>query len=197
MNIHPEIAKRKSLRAFSQQTVEDHIFYSLFEAARWAPSAFNEQPWRFIAVRKSEGSFKKMADCLANSNRLWAQHAAFLILVVAKKDITRSGAPNRHAAHDTGLAVGNLTVQATVNGIALHQMGGFDMSKASAEFAVPDDFEPITIIAGGYPGNPQMLDDDLRARELAPRVRKPLDELVFADNFGQSHPLFIPSTSSS
>ncbi|MFM9052717.1 MAG: nitroreductase, partial [Bacteroidota bacterium] len=73
----------------------------------------------------------------------------------------------------------------------------FDMSKASAEFAVPDDFEPITIIAGGYPGNPQMLDDDLRARELAPRVRKPLDELVFADSFGQSHPLFIPSTSSS
>ncbi|MFM9052642.1 MAG: nitroreductase family protein, partial [Bacteroidota bacterium] len=171
------------------------VFHSLFEAARWAASAFNEQPWRFIAVRRGENTFSKMADCLAPGNKSWAAHAAFLIMVIAKKEVTRNGAHNRHAGHDTGLAIGNLSVQATAAGIALHQMGGFDLAKATVEFGVPEGFEPLTIIAGGYPGDPETLSEDLRERETAARSRKTLDEIVFFEKFGQPHPLFIANIS--
>ena len=190
MSLHEHISNRKSALSFSGQVLADGVFIKLFEAARWAPSAFNEQPWRFIAARRDEPSFNIMLDCLAPGNQAWAAKAAFLVATLAKKTSSHNGAPNRHASHDLGLAIGNLTFQALEFGIHLHQMGGFDAQKTISLFSVPEDFEAVTIIAGGYPGDIESLDEPIRARALKPRTRKELNELVFSGTFGESHPLF-------
>lgn len=189
--IHPHLSSRKSILAFSDKTVDDQTFQKLFEAARWAPSAFNEQPWRFIAGRRGEITFGKLLECLAEGNRLWAEHAAFLFLSIAKKTNSHNQHLNRHAQHDLGLAIGNITFEAKEAGIELHQMGGFDVQKAVEVFHIPDDFEAVAIVAGGYPGDTALLNDSLKARATKPRIRKSLDEIVFTSAFGQPHPLFI------
>src|SRR5689334_20618528 len=126
-SIHDLIAARKSIRAFSNKPVDDTSFVKLFEAARWASSSRNEQPWRFIAARREEKeNFQRILGCLNESNRIWAQHGALLLVVLAKKNFTGHPSPNLHAQHDVGLAVGNLALQATALGIFLHQMGGID-----------------------------------------------------------------------
>lgn len=190
--VHELIAARKSIRAFSDADIDDKSYISIFEAARWASSSRNEQPWRFIAARKKDKeNFERTLSCVNESNRLWAQYGAMLIVVLAKKNFSSHPVPNSHAQHDVGLAIGNLALQATALGIYLHQMGGIDYAKVKTVFDVPDDFEVISIIVGGYPGNSEILPEKIRERESLPRQRKALTELVFEGKFGNQNPVFL------
>jgi len=185
--IHPLLAERRSLRAFSPKTVEPEILGSLLEAARWAPSCANEQPWSFIvAVKDDKPEFEHLLGCLIEFNLDWARHAPVLVLSVARMIFQSTGKPNRHAFHDVGQAIASLTVQATASGLVVHQMAGFDVEKARREFAIPQDHEPVAVTAIGYPGSPADLPDKLRQKELAPRQRKALADFVFERSFGQA-----------
>ncbi len=189
--VHQLITARKSIRSFSDKAIDDKSFISIFEAARWASSSRNEQPWRFIAARKEDKeNFKRILGCINESNSIWAQHGAMLIVVLAKMNFTTHAVVNNHAHHDVGLAIGNLALQATSLGIFLHQMGGIDYPKVSAVFEVPEEYEVISIIVGGYPGNDKTLPEKLRERELLPRRRKELKELVFEGKFGNENTVF-------
>lgn len=178
--IHALIAGRRSPRAFENRMIEPQALRSLIEAARWAASSMNEQPWRFIVVRRENaGDFAAALDLLMPGNRAWAVNAPVLMFTAVSSTFERSGAPNPWARHDLGLAMGNLSLQAQALGLAVHQMGGFDTERARDLFAIPDDFEPVTAVAIGYPGDPESLSEPFRSRETAPRVRKPLDEIAF------------------
>jgi len=184
--IHDLLKKRWSSRAFAERVVEKDKLFSLLEAARWAPSSYNEQPWRFLAAIKEEPQeFQCMLNCLAETNQLWAKHAPVLMIAVAKLHFDHNGKSNRHAFHDVGLAVANLTVQATTLDLFVHQMAGFDIERTRHEYEIPEGFEPVSGLAIGYLAKPDQLPDSLREKELAPRVRRPIEEFVFAGNWKQ------------
>ncbi len=184
--VHDLIATRYSPRAFSDRAVSQEDVRSLLEAARWAPSCFNEQPWRYLLAMKSQpDEFARMLSCLVEFNQSWAKEASVLLLAVASTQFERNQKPNRHAWHDVGAASGSLSLQATALGLQAHQMAGFDADRARAEFAIPEEFEPVAAIAIGYPGSADSLPEDLRERELAARERKPLSELVFSGAWGK------------
>ena len=192
--IHDLLRRRWSPRAFSDRTVEPEKLQSLLEAARWAPSCFNEQPWSFIiATKENPAEHARLASCLVESNLRWAPQAPVLMLSVAKRYFERNGKENRHAFHDVGLAVENLVIQAVALGLAVHQMAGFHVEKARTLFSIPEGYEPVAMIALGYLGDPEALPEDLRQRELAPRSRKPLETFVFFGRWGQTSPLIINS----
>jgi len=174
------IKKRWSPRAFSSKLVDARTAETLFNAARWAPSSMNEQPWLyFYALREDTGSFNKFVDCLFPGNSIWAREAGMLILSVALKKFKRNDRPNRHAMHDTGAANTLLALQATSMGLQAHQMGGFDLNLTMKTFDLdPEIHEPASFIAVGYEGDPGLLPDELRKRELAPRVRKDIVDFV-------------------
>ena len=188
--IHDLLKRRWSPRAFSDKPVEAEKLRILFEAARWAPSSNNEQPWRFIVANKDhETEWNLLFACLVEGNRQWAHRAPALILSVASLNFEDDSTPNRHAFHDTGMAVENLVLQATALGLSAHQMAGFDVEKARADLKIPSGYEPVAMIAVGYPGDPAQLSDRLRAREAQPRVRKPLTEFVYSATWEQPSPL--------
>lgn len=180
--IHELLARRWSPRAFDERPVEADTLLTLFEAARWAPSSNNEQPWRFIVANKrhQEADWKRLFECLVEGNRKWAVRAPVLILSAASMNFEDDGKPNRHAFHDTGLAAENLVLQATASGLVAHQMAGFDVEKARAELSIPTGYEPVAMIAVGYPGDPTVLSERLRERELQTRSRRPIGESVFS-----------------
>lgn len=183
--VHELIRRRWSPRAFASSPVAAETLGSLLEAARWAPSAMNEQPWSFIVARQDQPQeFARLLACLVPGNQSWARQAPVLMIALARRRFDRNDKPNRHAWHDVGLAVGQLTLQATALGLVVHQMGGIDGDKIRESYAVPDSHEPVTGIAIGYPGDPDALPDNLRERELAPRQRKPLAEIVLAGTWG-------------
>jgi nitroreductase len=183
--IHELLSRRWSPRAFGSRPIEPETLASLFEAARWAPSCNNAQPWRFILARKEDPQiYERFLGCLVEGNRKWAHRAPVLILSVAKLTF-EDGSRNRHAYHDVGLAAENLALQATAVGLAAHQMAGYSVHTASAEFAIPPDFDPVAAIAIGYPGDPALLDERLRQREMNPRVRNPMGEFVFTGEWGR------------
>jgi nitroreductase len=185
--VHPLLAERRSLFAFSPRTVETETLARLMEAARWAPSSMNEQPWSFIVATKTHKSeFERLLSCLVEFNFLWAQHAPVLLLSVARLTFELRGEPNRHALHDVGHAIANLTFQAMVSGLVVHQVAGFDVEKARNEFSIPHDYEPVAVAAIGYPGSSASLPDTLRKKELSPRKRKPLTDFVFEREWGRS-----------
>ena len=180
--IHEILRRRWSPRAFSERSIESEKLGSLFEAARWAPSSSNEQPWSFLVARKEDQeSFQGLLACLVEGNRVWAQDAPVLMLSVARLTFEETGKMNRHAWHDVGLAVANLVVQATALDLVVHQMAGFDTERARATFNIPEGFEPVTAIAIGYLGNAEHLPDYLREREIGKRSRRPLTEIVFSE----------------
>lgn len=188
--IHDLLKRRWSPRAFSDQPVEAEKLRILFEAARWAPSSNNEQPWRFVVANKdNETEWSRLLACLVEGNRKWAYRAPVLILSVASLNFEDDSTPNRHAFHDTGMAVENLVLQATALGLAAHQMAGFDVEKARADLKIPSGYDPVAMIAVGYPGDPAQLSDRLRVREAQPRVRKPLTEFVYSATWEQPSPL--------
>jgi nitroreductase len=188
--IHDLIRRRWSPRAFSEQPVEPDKLRSVLEAARWAPSSRNEQPWAFLVATKDNAEgYEGLAGVLMDSNRAWAGNAPVLILTIAHTRLEKDGQPNRHALHDLGQATANLIFQATSLGLATHQMGGFHPDAARERFGIPEGWEPVSVIALGYPGNAESLPESLRERESAQRRRKPLGEFVFSGTWG--HPASI------
>ncbi|BAY76526.1 Nitroreductase family protein [Nostoc sp. DSM 114161] len=189
--VHDLIRHRWSPRAFADRPVEGDKILSLLEAARWAPSSYNYQPWNFIvATKEDETEYNRLLSTLVEFNQGWAKNAPVLILAVARVQ-SDEGKTLRHAFHDVGLAIENLTIQATAFDLAVHQMAGFDADSARKQYQIPKDYEPVTALAIGYPGDPQSLGDGLRDRELAPRTRKPLQEFVFSGQWGNTSPLLI------
>ena len=189
LDLYPLLRNRWSPRAFSEKSVSTDDLELLLEAARWAPSCSNEQPWRFIVARKEDGEgFAKILSVLDEGNQVWTKYAPVLMLAVAKTTFNASGKPNRWGPHDVGLALGSFITQASAIGLYVHPMAGFDPVKARAVFRIPDDFEAMTAVAIGYLGDPNSLPEKLRERELAPRTRKPLNEIAFGPEWGK--PLF-------
>ena len=188
--IHEVIGKRWSPRAFAPRSVEPEKLVSVFEAARWASSASNEQPWAFVlAASDDPKNYEGMLGVLVDFNRGWANQAPVLILTLAHTQFEKDGRPNRHAFYDLGQAAANLSLQATALGLVTHPMAGFDAEAARQRFAVPVGWEPVSVIALGYPGDPDSLNETLRQRELAQRKRKPLRSLVFSGTWGNPAPI--------
>lgn len=184
--IHDLLRARWSPRSFARRPIAPTTLQRVFEAARWAPSSANEQPWRFVLVpREPRDAWERAVACLKPGNRSWAANAPLLVFTFAKTTYTKSGGHNRHAWHDVGGAVAHLTFQALVEGLYLHQMGGFLPDEVRATYRVPDDYQPVTVLALGYLGDGADLSDDLVAKEHRPRTRKPLADLLFAGAFGE------------
>jgi nitroreductase len=173
------IARRRSPRAFDP----DHDLTAaarstLLEAARWAPSAGNRQPWAFLVGHRGDPTFKGVADTLSGNNQVWAPTASALLVAMAEHEAA-ADRTSAGRAYELGLAVGQLTVQAEAMGLVTHQMGGFDGAQLRAEFSIPEHLRPIVVIAVGAPGDPEQLPSRLRAREAAPRERQPQSAWVF------------------
>lgn len=185
--IHEILRERWSPRAFDPKPVEPEKLRSLFEAARWAPSSFNAQPWYFIVATKQDATnFDKLLESFVEGNRAWARNAPVVALSVAALNFEHNGAPNRHALHDVGQASANLALQAAALGLQIHQMAGILPEKARELFSIPEGYEAVAGIALGYPGNPESLPENMRQREVSPRVRKPLASFVFSGNWGET-----------
>ena len=185
--LHDLLKRRWSPRAFSEQPMGPDIVLTLLEAARWAPSSSNEQPWRFVVATKDQPvEYDRLLACLLEGNRKWAYRAPVLILSVARMDFEEDSRPNRHAFHDVGLATENLLLQATAFGLVAHPMAGFDIEKARADLKIPSGYEPVAMIAVGHPGELSVLPDYLQQRELKPRERKTLAEIAFSGQWGHS-----------
>ncbi|QIR35429.1 nitroreductase family protein [Tolypothrix sp. PCC 7910] len=184
------LRERWSPLAFSEEPVETDKLCTILEAAGWAASSYNEQPWSFIvATKDNPAEFQRLLDCLAEGNQEWAKNAPVLIISVAKLNFERNGVENRHAFHDVGAATTTLAIQAMALGLFIHQMAGFDVPKAKEVYSIPDGYEPVAAIALGYLGDPQTLSERLQQRELALRSRKPLETYVFSGSWNQVSPV--------
>ena len=177
----PAILERWSPRAFTDLDVSDADLKTIFEAGRWAPSSFNEQPWRFFVGHRNSETYQKILDVLVPFNQEWARSAPVLILGVAKTRFSHNDTPNNYAAHDLGAAMGYMALQATVLGLAAHQMAGFDWTKARESFAIPETYSMGSVMALGYQGDLNQLPEKFQAQEQSPRSRKPLSEIVLAE----------------
>ena len=172
------IKNRWSARAFSDQNLSEEHLLTLVEAASWAPSSINEQPWRYRYGLKGTVAFDQMWECLLIGNQPWAKNAAALVLCTAKKTFAKNGNPNRHALHDTGMANAFLMLQATQMGIYGHIMAGYDPAKLRETFQLSEDEEDVCIIALGFLGSPEQLDEPFRTREVTPRSRRAVEDFV-------------------
>jgi nitroreductase len=182
------IRERWSPVCLSSRAIPPAVLGSLFEAARWAPSSYNEQPWAFaVATQDQPAEFAALLGCLAEANQTWAKRAYALVLSCAKRHFARNNKPNRHADHDVGLATQNLILQALSQGLYCHPMAGFDADQARAALQIPASHDPVAVIAIGYPAeDPSGFSDEHRRRDQAARVRKPLADQVFTGRWGQS-----------
>ena len=176
--LHPLLAERWSTRAFDATAeVDDTTLTALLEAARWAPSAMNSQPWRFVVGRRGTPEHAELLDLLAPRNAEWAGRAGALLLVLSQ-EVDEEGRPQPWAAYDTGQAVAQLTVQAQALGLAVHQMGGFDHAGAVLRLDLPGTLRPVVVLAVGAADPGAELPSPLAARETAPRVRRSLEQLL-------------------
>ena len=188
--IHKFLAERWSPYAFEEHPVSEADLCSLFEAARWAASSYNEQPWNYIvATKENSDHFQQLLSCLVEANQIWAKNAPVLALGIVSLKFALNNKDNRAAIHDLGLATGNLSVEATARGICVHQMIGIYPDKARDLFDIPDGYEAWTALAIGYRGDSMTLLDPLKERDLIPRQRKPLEQFVFGDKWGNPLPL--------
>lgn len=176
-DILPVFVQRWSPRAMVAGVSRSEVM-RLLEAARWAPSSYNEQPWRFLYAMSGTPEFAKFLACLMDANQLWAKNAGVLMLLVAKKTFTRNAKPNAVAVFDAGSAWQNLALQGASMGLAVHAMAGFDAAKAAADLKVPDDFHCCAMIAVGRPGEVESLPADYQKIE-APSGRNPIAEFAF------------------
>lgn len=184
--IHPLIRDRWSPRAFSDRPVEREKLLTCLEAARWAPSCFNEQPWRFIVATSETPDRLKEAQSVLVEGNTWANRAPVLICAVAKTSFTRNQKPNRHAMYDTGAATLNFFLEAFNQGLVAHEMAGFNVGRARVVFHIPEGYEPIAMITVGYQGDPDTLTPDQQASETGPRTRNPLEEIAFEGDWGKA-----------
>ena len=176
--VHPLVAERWSPRGFDREhELGDEALHALLEAARWASSAGNSQPWRFLVTRRGEDAHGRLFAALAPGNQAWAGSASALVLVAART-ATDSGDPQPWALYDTGQAVATLVTQAQADGLSVHQMGGFDTAAVRAEFGLDGTLTPIVILAVGRRDGAAELPEPLAAREAAPRARRPLSDLL-------------------
>ena len=175
-DVHDLIRSRWSPKSFSSQEISDDDLRTVFEAARWSASSYNEQPWRFFVARRSdEAGFQKLLNLLVPANRAWAQSAPVLVITAAKKTFSHNHSPNYYALHDTGQALANLSMQATALGLHVHAMGGFDHELARKELHIPDDYEVGAALALGY----------TEAEPASERQRKPLHDIVFGAGWNE------------
>ena len=175
-----EILARWSPRAFSHKPVAAEDLRKIFEAARWAASSYNEQPWRFLVGHRGDATYQKILDSLVEFNQGWAKSAPVLILSVASKSFAHNGNTNHFAIHDTGAATAYLVLQATKLGLHGHSMAGFHQEKARAAFGIPDSYAIGAVTALGHLGDISTLPEGLQEQETSPRQRKPLHEIVLA-----------------
>jgi nitroreductase len=187
--IHQIIKNRWSPVCFdASKRVELEQIGSLLEAARWAASCFNEQPWNFIvATKDNPEEYQKLFSCIVEANQKWVKNAPVLMIAVAKLNFAYNNKPNRHAFHDVGLAISNLSLQAETMSLRAHCMAGFDAEKAKKIYSIPEIFEAITAIAIGYQGDVNECEPELQEREKKPRSRKELEDFVFRNNWGISY----------
>jgi nitroreductase len=185
--VHRFVRERWSPYAFSDRGVAREDLAALFEAARWAPSSYNEQPWSWIvATRDEPEEFERLLSTLVEGNAVWAKHAPVLALGVVTTTFRRNGKPNAAAEHDLGLAAGNLLLEATARGLDVHQMIGILPERARELYGIPPEAKALTGLAIGYAASPDGLPEALRERDLAPRSRRPLAELVFRGRWGEA-----------
>lgn len=177
-HVHRILNGRYSPRAFSDRSVTDEELELVLEAARWAPSSMNEQPWRFLVTRRDGPGHAALLDTLNPSNQVWAQKAPVLILTMAHRMLSRNGKENFHAWHDIGLATAQFTAQATALGMGVHILGGFHNAAARTAFNIPGTLDLVSVLVLGFPGDADQLPVDLKERELRHSVRRPLGELV-------------------
>ncbi len=199
VKIHELMQTRWSPRAFDpDREVAHNDLLALLEAARWAPSCYNDQPWRFVVGNKAtdETGWQNAFNTLAEKNQLWAKNAPVLILAVAMHNFNHNGQPNRLAMYDTGAASASLCLQAVALGLAAHQMGGFNADKAREVFNLPSDCTPMAMIAVGYQGGVESLDADFKESELAVRSRAELNQRFYFGQWNngveQGHPIKTP-----
>lgn len=188
--INDVIAKRWSPRAFdAQRAVSPEQIIALLEAARWAPSCRGEEPWRYLIFDKQSQpqAWEQAFACLDPSNQVWVQHAPLLMLATVVTTFKHNGQFNPWAAYDCGAASENICLQAVTMGLIVHQMGGFDADKAKAQFNIPDDITCLSMLAIGYQTTADILPDDYKARELAPRQRQPIPLHFFAGEWDQAY----------
>lgn len=178
------IEQRRSRRAYSSKAVEPEKIKSLFEAARWAPSSVNEQPWFYLyATREQPELWNKIFDTLTPGNKIWAKDAPLLIVAMYRKNFTHIDRPNSAAKFDLGAANAFLSLEATNLGLNVHQMGGFEKQKAIESLNIPDTHDPVVIMAIGYLGDIESLPQNLKEREVAPRERYTQDFFVLNKTF--------------
>ena len=188
--IHELLARRWSPYAFADRPVSVDELRSVFEAARWAASSYNEQPWSYIVATKEEpAEFERLLSCLVEGNQAWAQAAPVLALGCTSLYFTRNGKPNAAAVHDLGLASASLTFEATARGMVVHQMIGILPDRARELYRIPDGVQPLTGLAIGHAADPDSLPEKYRERDLAPRSRKPLREFLFGGEWGTASEL--------
>lgn len=176
----PVILGRWSPRSFDDRDVSSADLRTIFEAGRWAPSCYNEQPWRFLVGHRNSETYRMILDALVPSNQEWAKRAPILILGVARTRFSHNDTPNNYAAHDLGAAMGFMALQASALGLAAHQMAGFDWVKAREAFAIPENYAMGSVMALGYQGELADLPQRFQAQEQSPRSRKPLNEFVLS-----------------
>ncbi|MDH3716646.1 MAG: nitroreductase family protein [Planctomycetota bacterium] len=182
--VHELITARWSPYAFADRAVEKSDLLSLFEAARWAASSYNEQPWSYlVATKDNSEEYERLLSCLVEPNQVWARGAPVLALSVVSLNFSRNGKPNAAAVHDMGLAAGNLSLEATARGLVVHQMIGILSERAREVYEIPEGYEAKTALAIGYVGDPATLPEQLQPRDTAPRQRKPLKEFIFAEKW--------------
>lgn len=187
--IHDLIAQRWSGRAYdASQGVSKEQVISLLEAARWAPSCFGDQPWRYVVCNKADNlqAWQAAFDCLVPGNQGWAVNAPVLLLICADTLFSHNDKPNKWAPYDTGAATENLCLQATALGLMAHQMGGFDADKARTTFNVPERYQILAMVTVGYQAEVESLSGETKERETAARSRKPLNELFFNGQWDQA-----------
>lgn len=184
------LKQRWSPRAYSDKPVEIEKIKSIFEAARWAPSSRNEQPWRFIVGQKGDETWESIFDILDPWNQKWAFMVPVLVLNIANKFSDYKHLKNDKYQYDTGQAVAMMVTEAVNQGLYGHQMGGFNPQKAIEVFNIHEDYEPLSVSAFGYYGNPGLLPNDMHESEMEERTRRPLKETVFVDVFGKNSSLF-------
>ena len=179
LDIHPLIKKRWSPRAFKTDAIEKEKLERMIEAARWSASCRNEQPWRFIiGLNQQSPAYDKIFSCLDEGNQVWVKSVPCLILILMKKTYSHNGKENKWAKYDCGQAAAYLSIQALEEGLYVHQMAGFNQDKIKKVFRLTDDLEPVSVIAAGYRDSADILPDDLKKTELAPRKRLPMKELI-------------------
>lgn len=188
VSIDPVIADRWSGRAYdAAKPVSREQTLALLEAARWAPSCYGDQPWRFMVWDKhaDAASWQRAFDCLVPGNQGWVQNAPLLFLITADTLFNHNGKPNRWGQYDTGAAAENLCLQASAMGLMAHQMGGFDVDKTRATFGIPEQYTLMAMLSVGYPADIGTLSGETLERETAPRSRRPLGELFFEGAWGK------------